>query len=524
MSAPHTHAGPRPAPLLNRFPGNVRKDLLEALLADLWASLEHHLADPVRIGLDERKRTVTFMGAARFCIDVHTGRVGVRGLRVRNAMAVFAGENDPVVIDLPAKVEGFWMEAFLAPWRDRIAACLIDHCATGSDLSWWAALKRELGHALKRNTNWFRLRCRLRDALQLDPDVMRWCRKGRPRSLNYVTQVQYNAALAQASTYRRIEADNPNLVWLYNVLRAGNFHPGGRDPVPAMKACLLEGGANGEAGWRLVANGKEQDFRHIIDFVDQNGWHWGRHEYLPKWLRLLGKLRRSHAVPRPLTGLFEHDAYDGMRTGKGDRVRFRGVLLQPGVLRAILDEGERRLAKGTHKRFIEADLIEVLTWLEAEKPLFDKHQLRMGWGHLVGSTLAWRTECEAYKALALLEWESLLPETRFGPWRVLPLTVAWQLRREALTRRHCADQYLEECMNGLDRLFSVRNEAGKSLATIGIERAGAGWRVFGFRGFANQPVPDALLGLDKDVLRRYTDLWRLTKEGAKAMEDEAAEA
>jgi hypothetical protein len=31
----------------------------------------------------------------------------------------------------------------------------------------------------------------------------------------------------------------------------------------------------------------------------------------------------------------------------------------------------------------------------------------------------------------------------------------------------------------------------------------------GFRGFANRPVPDELLGLDEEVLQRYADLWRL---------------
>jgi hypothetical protein len=353
---------------------------------------------------------------------------------------------------------------------------------------------------------------------------MRWCRKGRPASENYVTHAQYNAVLAQAPTYRRIEADNPNLVWLYNVLRAGGFRPGGRDPVPAMKAWLLERGAAGEAGWRLLANGKEQDFRHIIDFIDQDGETAGAYEYLPKWLRLLGKLRRGRAVPRPLTGMFEHDTYDGLRTGEGDRVRFRSVWLQPGTLRAILDEGERRLANASHKRFIEEDVVDALTWLEAEQPVLAKNQLRQAWKYLAGRAASWRVEREAYDTLEELTWDSLLPETTIGPWRMVPLTDAWQLRREALTQRHCADGLLEECLNGTNRLFSVRNAQGKSLATIGIERAGAEWKVFGFRGFANREVPDALRGLDREVLRRYADLWRLAGGGVEVTDGESTAA
>ena len=74
------------------------------------------------------------------------------------------------------------------------------------------------------------------------------------------------------------------------------IRPGERDPVPAMKAWLLERGAAGEARWRPVANGKEQDFRHIIDFIDEDGETAGAYEYLPKWLRPLGT-RQVEASP-----------------------------------------------------------------------------------------------------------------------------------------------------------------------------------------------------------------------------------
>ena len=56
----------------------------------------------------------------------------------------------------------------------------------------------------------------------------------------------------------------------------------------------------------------------------------------------------------------------------------------PGVLRAILDEGERRIARGSHRQFIEEDVVEVMIWLQAEKPVLDKNQLCLGWKHLAG--------------------------------------------------------------------------------------------------------------------------------------------
>ena len=90
----------------------------------------------------------------------------------------------------------------------------------------------------------------------------------------------------------------------------------------------------------------------------------------------------------------------------------------------------------------------------------------------------------------------------FAVW-IVPLTDAWQVRREAITRRHCADQMIDACVAGACRLFSVRNEHGKSVATIGIECVEGTWSVIGFRGFANQPVAYALIGLDVHVAQRY---------------------
>jgi hypothetical protein len=371
------------------------------------------------------------------------------------------------------------------------------------------SVKRELLRALGRSTNWYRLRCHLRDALQLDPQIVRWCRKGRPTYRDYVTQVQYNAVLAGRASYQRIQNDNPDLVWLYNLLRGERLHPDGDRLVAGMKAWLLSNDRISDAGWRLIANGKEQDYRHLIDFVDADGGISGRALYLARFVRMLGKLRYGRKVPRPLLRLFVHDTYDGVRTDDGDRVEFRGVRIQPGVLRAILEEGERRLARGSHHEFIEEEVVEVMTWMQSEEPVLDKNQLRRGWKYLASRAASWKMDGEACRTLKELAWESVLPETQLGRWRVVPLTDAWQLRREAITRRHCADQYLEECQAGKYRLFSVHGERDKPVATIGIERNGGDWRVFGFRGFANLPVDEALAGLADEVARRYTGVGRM---------------
>jgi hypothetical protein len=502
---------PRAVSLTSRFSGNVREGRLDDLLRSLWTSLQSHLADPVRVKETASRRTVTFMGAVRFSVDKASGRVSVCELATQKSGRLgFLKDEKPTVIDLACRLDGFWLDPFLLSWRPEIAECLIDHTRASDGPDWMESIRRELRRAIARSSDWFRIRCALRDALKLDSQVVQWCRKGRPTYRDYVTHVQYNNVLADRATYQSIQEDNPNLVWLYNYLRAEKVHPRGSQPVAGMKAWVLHQDGVSEAGWRLIANSKEQDFRHLIDFVDADGGILGRHTYLSKWVRLLGKLRRRHAVPRPLLGLFVHDIYDAE---DGDHVRFRDVVLQTGTLRAILDEGERRLANGSHEGFIREDVVEVMTWLETERPVLTKTQLRQGWKYLATRAARWKVEIEAFGLLSALSWDSLLPETQVGQWRVVPLTDAWQLRREALSQRHCADQHINECLADNYRHFSVRNAHGKPVATIGIEKDGMTWKVFGFREFANRPVRGALRGLDVEVAQRYSDLWQLKTSG-----------
>ena len=514
-----TLVAPRARVVAQRFPGNVRANEFEDLLGAIWSHIRGCLTGPVQVKEGPRGRTVTFMGAARFIVDKSSGRVTVSQFERQDDKVVFVHDDKATVIDLPVRIDGFWLDAFLVPWRDRIADCLIDHRRPGPGPDWFAAIKLELQRAVRRSFHWYQVRCELRDALKLDPQILLWCRKGRPTYRNYVTHRFYNNTLSARTTFQKIQNDNPNLIWLFNFLRGEDLHPKGDQPIADMKAWLLRQGVS-EAGWRLVANGKEQDFRHIIDFFDAAGGIRGRHAYLAKWVRMLGKLRRSRAVPRPLSGMFEHDTYDGARTEDGDRVRFRDVVLQPGVLRAILEEGERRLRNGSHRSFIQEDLVEVMTWLQSKEPFLDKNQLRQGWKYLATQTATWRVGREDHHILVNHTWESLLPETQIGQWKIVPLTDAWLLRREALSQRHCADQLINDCHLGNSLLFSVRNSVGKTVATIGIELKGMHWQVFGFRGFANKPVHASLLGLDAEVLRRYTDLWMLTVPASKPLPPE----
>src|SRR4051812_22753609 len=98
----------------------------------------------------------------------------------------------------------------------------------------------------------------------------------------------------------------------------------------------------------------------------------------------------------------------GLRGAQGDRVRLHGVSMQPGVLCSILDEGERWLARGSHHRFVEEDVAEVLNGLEEQRPVLDRNHLRRGWRYLARRAVDWKLELEQANQLKRLEWDSLL--------------------------------------------------------------------------------------------------------------------
>ena len=287
--------------------------------------------------------------------------------------------------------------------------------------------------------------------------------------------------------------------------------------VAAMKK-YLTGKRVSPAGWRLLANGNEHEFRHIRDWIGPDGELTGRIGELPYWLQFMLALRRKSALRPALLDIFLHDSFN---TDTNGLVRFRNVWMPVTVVNSILKEAERRLQSGGLKSFLDTDVNGVVAWLEAEKPDLDSNQLRAGWKYLASSASAWHAELEMAEKLGQLQWESALGELRIGDWVIVPVVNAWMLRSEGLRQKHCADRYLKDCLLGKKRLFSVRHADGRRVATIGIELVGDAWQSFGIKRSCNRPVGQGLLGLDREVSSRYTDMWRLTQPSPPAQPETA---
>jgi hypothetical protein len=272
--------------------------------------------------------------------------------------------------------------------------------------------------------------------------------------------------------------------------------------------------------WRLLANGNAADFSVVLNGVDPGGepqWQWNQ---LVAWLKILCGLRlKDRFLPEPLQQLFLNDSLATIP--EHDEIMFRNAWMRFGILRTIMNEAKRRLALETLDRFIDEDLVSVITWLVRVHPTLDSNSLKSGWKYLARNAAAWKAQITEHADAESLKWRSALTGLIRDPWRVDCVTNGWALYRLALSQRHCADRYLKGCLADTDRIFTVTDVKEKISATIRISRDPSSfkWDVSDVRGFANVPVSDDLVELSREVAELYTKQWRI---GSSPQDGDAA--
>ena len=149
----------------------------------------------------------------------------------------------------------------------------------------------------------------------------------------------------------------------------------------------------------------------------------------------------------------------------------------------------------------------VLDWFIATKPVLDKNQTKRGWNWLEKSSEEWHQIEELYGlseeqineypnwSCALTDhnqfWLSVIPPGNL--YRVLPLTSPRQLMEESKMMRHCVVTYLDDCIRGYVRIFSVRicsNDA--RVATAELTNRTGQWRVTQLKGKHNLELIDRI--------------------------------
>lgn len=154
------------------------------------------------------------------------------------------------------------------------------------------------------------------------------------------------------------------------------------------------------------------------------------------------------------------------------------------VLRHLVRLVEAR-AEVNEKPFPSEELHVVLAWI-ADRDI--KHLTRSqrsgGWAFLVRRAAKYR-QALRQPITAPLTWEPVLAGFEAGQLRIVPLTSAAAVWEEAIEMRHCADRYIEQCVQREVALFSLQRHTGKRIATMAIIDNGTKWVPLELAGKAN---------------------------------------
>jgi len=146
----------------------------------------------------------------------------------------------------------------------------------------------------------------------------------------------------------------------------------------------------------------------------------------------------------------------------------------------------------------------VLDWFTATKPVIDKNQIKQGWAYLEKTSIEWHQQHDAlydayeelideypswYCAVAELkeDWLSAVPPG--NPYLLVPLTTPHQLFEESKTMHHCVVSYIDDCISGEVRIFSVREAStNQCIATAELSVQSGQWKVVQLKGKHNREL------------------------------------
>lgn len=143
----------------------------------------------------------------------------------------------------------------------------------------------------------------------------------------------------------------------------------------------------------------------------------------------------------------------------------------------------------------------VLDWFVDTKPTFDKNQLKQGWRYLEKRSDVWHEQNQAGNYYDVIEsdnssWNCILAEylasnNKVFPenslYKIVPLTTPQLLLDEAQAMFHCVSSYIEYCIAGSSRIFSVRLADGdKRVATAELNLSDGEWKLVQLKGISNR--------------------------------------
>ena len=244
---------------------------------------------------------------------------------------------------------------------------------------------------------------------------------------------------------------------------------------------LLRGAGLPEGSWRMLVKSTPALWRPMVAFYNAPG---------PKatmdYLRLLDELGwRQPADPSFMRTVLSLRGGPG---GVSDAFYDRFDRAVPTLVR-IVAWFERAVAQGRQE--ILGKLHQVLSWLDYAGGAQLATLVRQpGWASLVKRSEAWWRRRRALKTRGTASWPVPCERIAIGEYEVQFIGRVEDLYDEARAMRHCAFDFVDECVKGNRLIASVRElTTGRRVATAMYQAAEPGWRLERVAGFGNAVAP-----------------------------------
>lgn len=459
---------------------------------EIWRTFLKKLENPIKQIHSKQYLIIEVLGAVRFYIRHDTGQIHLK-LRERagHTDSAFEEYYGSYNLDLPLYDINLVVEAFSASWNQEFIQADSNFKASspmeggrlralfGEADTLYYRVTSSIRKAVQKSVLWDNLRHKVRDALKIEPEILRIARRAltvrKLRNQPHLTIEHFNNVIRHIEGYRQLDKEAPNLLWLYTIALEEKVIPKG-ELIQALKKMLVYYSGIRERGWRLICKSNIRDFEPALETY---GEQWG---YLVEYIKLHNLLDRNQAIPRKALHLFNEPHWI---VDIKNRIFYRGVEVKPALLNSYINE---TINTENLEEFAQNEAIPVFTWLSDVEPQLDKNQLKKGWPWLLKEATTWIDKNATEAHLSTIQWECKLGALTLGQYQFVPLINAWQVREEAIRNRHCADQFIDKCRAGIYRLYSVYFYNGKHKATLGVKFEDNQWELHQLKSFANQTV------------------------------------
>lgn len=135
--------------------------------------------------------------------------------------------------------------------------------------------------------------------------------------------------------------------------------------------------------------------------------------------------------------------------------------------------------------------------------VLDNNQRKAPWSWFLRQEREWHRRINVSKSvLEKKVWQSALDVCKIDDYDIIPLTDSVALAEEGSEMRHCVYSYLEDCMDGTRRIFSIRKGKDK-VATLELRRIFTTWSAGQIKGYCNANLEVKFKNLARKLAEKY---------------------